>query len=133
MEKLLPAQQHVDSSSGALESAVKYTLVVLIPIIVKAPANEKIHNQRLNRLWLAMTVDGFDYLSPVGERWGEVCGLAEVARRWTDELVPTLFVLVLGRSPGNIFRGTIACLFHLLEKVKVANIDRTIVMPLALL
>ena len=91
----------MDSSSGALESALKYALVVLIPIIVKGPANEKIHNQRLNRLWLVMAVDGCDNLSPIGERLGEFCGLAEVARRCTYELVSTLFVLVLGRSESR--------------------------------
>jgi hypothetical protein len=37
MEKLWSALEHVDSSSGALGSAVNKALDVLIPIIIKAP------------------------------------------------------------------------------------------------
>ncbi len=39
MEKIWPALEHIDSSSGVLGSAVHNTLDVLIPIIVDAPAD----------------------------------------------------------------------------------------------
>ncbi len=58
MEKLWPALEHVDSSSGALGSAVNKALDTLIPIIVKAPADDKTRNQWLDRLWQAMEDDG---------------------------------------------------------------------------
>jgi len=51
----------------------------LIPIIVKAPADEKTRTQWLERLWQAMEEDGVDYLGPVGDRWGELCGSADMA------------------------------------------------------
>ncbi len=79
MEKIWPALQHVDSSSGALGSAVNKALDVLIPIIVNAPVDEKTRENWLDRLWQAMEDDGVDYLSPVGDRWGEICGSVEVA------------------------------------------------------
>ena len=41
MEKLWPALAHVDSSSGALGSAVNRALDALIPIIVRAPAGAR--------------------------------------------------------------------------------------------
>jgi hypothetical protein len=65
MEKIWPALEHVDSSSGALGSAVNKTLDDLIPIVVNAPADEKTRNNWLDRLWQAMEDDGVDYLSPV--------------------------------------------------------------------
>ena len=40
MEKLWPALAHVDSSSGALGTAVNKTLDALIPTIIKAPADD---------------------------------------------------------------------------------------------
>ena len=41
VEKLWPALEHVDSSSGALGSAVNKTLDDLIPLIIKASADAK--------------------------------------------------------------------------------------------
>jgi hypothetical protein len=114
MEKLWPALEHVDSSSGALGSAVNKALDALIPIIIKAPADEKTRANWLDRLWRAMADDGVDYLSPVGDRWGEICGSAEVAGRWADELVLTLRVCWADPNPGGYFHGATACLSCLL-------------------
>jgi hypothetical protein len=55
MEKLWPALEHVDSSSGALGSAVNKALDVLIPIIIKAPADEKTRGKR----WVLPFSHGF--------------------------------------------------------------------------
>jgi len=66
IEKLWPALEHVDSSSGALGAAVNKALDALIPIIIMAPADEKTRDNWLDRLWQAMADDGVDYLSPVG-------------------------------------------------------------------
>ncbi|MES9905883.1 MAG: hypothetical protein ABW168_24820 [Sedimenticola sp.] len=114
MEKLWPALEHIDTSSGALGSAVYKALDALIPIIVKAPADENTRNKWLDRLWQAMEDDGVDYLSPVGDRWGEICGSAEVAGRWADDLVSTLRSSWTDPNPGNYFYGTTACLSCLL-------------------
>ncbi len=113
-EKIWPALQHVDSSSGALGSAVNKALDALIPILVKAPADENTRNKWLERLWQAMEEDGVDYLSPVGDRWGEICGSVEVAGRWADELVSTLRLCWSDPNPGNYFHGATACLSCLL-------------------
>jgi len=114
IEKLWPALEHVDSSSGALGSVVNKMLDALIPIIIKAPADDKTRNQWLDRLWQAMADDGVDYLSPVGDRWGEICGSLEVAGRWADELVPTVRSCWTDPNPGNYFHGATACLSCLL-------------------
>ncbi len=114
MEKIWPALAHVDSSSGALGSAVNKTLDALIPIIIDAPADDKTRNQWLDRLWQAMADDGVDYLGPVGDRWGEICGLAEVAGQWADDLVSTLRSCWTDQNPGHYFHGATACLSCLL-------------------
>ena len=41
MEKLWPALQHVDSSSGALGTAVYNAMDVLVDIVIEAPVDEK--------------------------------------------------------------------------------------------
>jgi hypothetical protein len=114
MEKIWPALEHVDSSSGALGSAVNKALDALIPILVNAPVDEKTRDKWLDRLWQAMADDGVDYLSPVGDRWGELCGSPEVAGRWADELVSTLRSCWSDPNPGGYFHGATACLSCLL-------------------
>jgi len=114
MEKLWPALEHIDTSSGALGSAVNKALDALIPIIVKAPADDKTRDKWLARLWQAMADDGVDYLSSVGDRWGEICGSKEVAGRWADELLPTVRSCWTDPNPGAYFHGTTACLSCLL-------------------
>jgi hypothetical protein len=114
MEKIWPALAHVDSSSGALGSAVNNTLDALIPFIINAPADGKLRNKWLDRLWQAMADDGVDYLGPVGDRWGEICGSVEVAGQWADDLVSTLRFCWTDPNPGNYFHGATACLSCLL-------------------
>jgi tetratricopeptide (TPR) repeat protein len=114
MEKIWPALEHVDSSSGALGSAVNKTLDDLIPIVVTAPADEKTRNSWLDRIWQAMEDDGVDYLSPVGDHWGEICGSPEVAGRWADELGSTLRSCWSDPNPRGNFHGAKACLSCLL-------------------
>ncbi|WP_456377586.1 hypothetical protein [Thiolapillus sp.] len=114
MEKLWPALEHIDTSSGALGAAVYKALDALIPIIVKAPADDKTRGKWLARLWQAMEDDGVDYLGPVGDRWGEICGSADVAGRWADELMPTVRSCLTNPNPGAYFHGTTACLSCLL-------------------
>ena len=130
MEKLWPALEHIDTSSGALGSAVNKALDALIPIIVKAPADDKTRSKWLDRLWQAMADDGVDYLGPVGDRWGEVCGSAETAGRWADDLVSTLRSCWSDPNPGRYFHGATACLSCLLaagryqELLELLELDR---------
>ncbi|RLJ16098.1 hypothetical protein DJ030_03315 [bacterium endosymbiont of Escarpia laminata] len=130
MEKLWPALEHIDTSSGALGSAVNKALDALILIVVKAPADEYTRNKWLDRLWQAMADDGVDYLSPVGDRWGEICGSVEVAGRWADDLVSSLRSCWTDPNPGNYFHGTTACLSCLLvagrhqELLELLELDR---------
>ncbi len=121
---------HLHPLASALGSAVSRTLDALIPVIVKAPANESTRNKWLDRLWQAMTDDGVDYLSLVGDRWGEICGSEDVARWWAGELVSTLRYCWTDPNPGAYFHGATACLSCLLvsgqyeEILELLELDR---------
>jgi len=114
MEKLWPALEHVDSSSGALGTAVNKALNDLLPILINAPADRKTRDIWLDRLWQAKEEDGVDYLSLLGDRWGEVCGSKETASTWADELIPIVRHVWADSHLGNYFHGTTACLSCLL-------------------
>lgn len=114
MERLWPAFEHIDTSSGALGSAVNWTLGELIPVIAGAPADAKTRGRWLDRLWQAIRDDGVSYLSLVEERWGELCASAEVASRWADEILPLLRRVWSEEHPGDFVSGTDLCLSSLL-------------------
>ena len=116
IEKLWPALQHVEFSSGALRTAVNNAVNVLVDLVAEAPADEKARSKWLNRLWDAFNDDGVGYLHVLGERWGEVCGLPEIASKWADELLPMVQNSWEETKQGtfSFFRGTDACLSSLL-------------------
>lgn len=112
LERLWPALQRIDSSSGSLGTATNKAVHQLVQFIIDAPCNDQVRAKWLERLWQAMEEDGVDYLSEVGERWGELCASRTVASRWADELRSTL---ELSWERGGYFRGGPACLSCLLK------------------
>ena len=110
MEKIWPALQDVDSSSGALGSAVYNTLDALIPVLIKPAVDDKTRSKWLDRLWQAMSDDGVDYLGPLSDRWGEICGSTEIAGQWADDLTSTVRSCWTNPSSGAYFHGATACL-----------------------
>lgn len=112
MEKLWPALQHVDSSSGALGTAVYNAMDLLVDAVVEAPADDKTKVKWLDRLWRAVEEDGVGFLDVLGERWGDVCRSPEIASQWADELLPVVQRTWEETKQGTFsyFRGTEACL-----------------------
>lgn len=123
MERIWPAFQGVDTSSGALGSMVYWALDHLIPIVRDAPASRLDRQQWLYRMWEAAMEDGVDYLSPVLDRWGELCGSREEASRWADALSGMLAKSWADPAQGY-FRGTHACLSCLLACGKHEDLFR---------
>lgn len=61
LEKVSPALAHVDSSSGAIGTAVNNAVETLAAIIARAPVVENIHRKWLDRLWKAIEEDDIPY------------------------------------------------------------------------
>ena len=53
LERLSPALEHVDSSSGAIGTAVNHAIAELVSIIANAPADARTRATWLERLWSA--------------------------------------------------------------------------------
>jgi len=113
MERIWPACEHIDTSSGTLGSAVNWTQGEVLPIAIEAPSDRETRDQWLVRLWQAIQDDGVDYLWMVEDRWGELCGSPDVASFWADELIELLRTAWSDPRPGNCVRGTCLCLASL--------------------
>ena len=114
LEKLSPALAQVDSSSGALGSAVNKAIDTSVPLIVKADVEPKLRQRWLNRLWQALQDDEIPYLDLLGDYWGELCVTPELASHWANEFMPVVESIWSLAAPGHgYFKGTSACLASL--------------------
>ena len=71
-QRIWPAFEHIDTSSGALGNAVGRTLEELLCVLIDAPADEKTRAKWLEQLREAILDDGVDYLAPIAERFGQI-------------------------------------------------------------
>lgn len=111
LEKLSPALEQVDSSSGALGTAVNRAIDTLVPIIIKADVEPRIRQRWLQRLWQALQDDNISYIESIGSYWGDLCVTPELAIQWIDEFLPFVEQAWSSKSPGHrFFQGTSACL-----------------------
>lgn len=111
LERLSPALELVDSSSGAIGAAVNRAISALVPIIGDAPAPASVRAAWLERLWTAYQADRIPYIETLGDHWGELCGSPGTASAWADQLISTTR-MALGPDPGlrGYFAGSSACL-----------------------
>lgn len=113
-ERFWPSLEQIDTSSGALGSAVHWTQEELIPLVITAPADRKTREEWLDRLWQAIQDDGVDYLSVVEDHWGELCASPEVASHWADQLVDLIRMAWSDPRSGGSVTGTSLCFSSLL-------------------
>ena len=115
LEKVSPALGHVDSSSGAIGTAVYRAVGALAQVIAAAPAEDGQRDNWLDRLWQAVSDDNIPYLESLPEYWGELCITPERASRQADEFIG---IVRAAWSPDprlrGYFDGTAACLSALL-------------------
>lgn len=83
-ERIWPAFEHIDTSSGALGSSVYRTLEQLLPILIDAPADESTRAKWLERLRDAIMDDGVEYLSPIADRFGEIAAFPTLMHAHAD-------------------------------------------------
>lgn len=111
IERISPALEQVDGSSGAIGTAVNNALAELVPIIAHAPADDKTRDGWLEQLWAAHEADRMPYIERLGDHWGELCASKERAGCWADRLLG-ITRMALSPDPGlrGHFHGTSACL-----------------------
>ncbi len=130
LERISPAFQNIDSSSGAIGSAVNSAIVELVPLIAQAPAGPKTREKWLERLFKAHEDDQIPYIERLGDFWGELCGTKEVASTQADSLLGiTRMALSPDKSLRGHFHGTSMCASALLraeryeELIKLVSVD----------
>jgi hypothetical protein len=69
LERISPALEHVDSSSGAIGTAVNHAIEELVAVIAKAPTEATKRAEWLERLWEAYIADAIPYIETLGEFW----------------------------------------------------------------
>jgi hypothetical protein len=111
LERLSPALENVDSSSGAIGTAVNNAIAELVPVIAKAPADPATREAWLERLWAAHEADEIPYIESLADHWGELCASKEVASAWAERLLGiTRMALSPDKDVRGHFHGTEACL-----------------------
>jgi hypothetical protein len=112
LEKVSPALEHVDSSSGAIGTAVNRAIEVVVPIIANAPVDTAVRQRWLERLWEAIQEQGVPYIEALAEEWDKLCTTPEIANAWADDFLP-LVKHIWGDRAGGYFAGTPICLASL--------------------
>ena len=110
MERLWPALEHIDTSSGALGGAVRRTLDELIPIVIAAPADVPTRSAWLDRLFQAVMDDGVEYLAPVEYRWGEIAVYPELMAEYVERLCSLIRRVWVDEPPGGYPARRFVCI-----------------------
>jgi hypothetical protein len=111
LERVSPALEHVDSSSGAIGTAVNNAIAALVPVIASAPADASTRAAWLERLWEAHADDQIPYIERLADCWGDLCASKDVAGAWADRLIGiTRLALSPDKDRRGHFHGTSACL-----------------------
>lgn len=79
LEKISPALENVDSSSGAIGAAVNRAIDQLAEIIAAAEVEDATRRTWLERLFDALQEDRIPYIEALGNRWGDLCASPEIA------------------------------------------------------
>ncbi len=114
LEKLSPAIEGVDSSSGALGNATNHAVETMATIIAKAEVDIGVRRKWLERLFEALQEDQIPYIETLADHWGTLCAAPELASQWADQLLSiTQRILSPTASGHGYFVGTSACLSSL--------------------
>jgi len=115
LERVSPALEQVDSSSGSIGAAVNKAVSVCAENIAAAPADTNTRSQWLERLWTAYLEDEMPYIELLADYWGELCASKQTASEWADRIIALSDTFdAVHQGPGTYFKGTINCLSALL-------------------
>jgi hypothetical protein len=122
MERIWPAFQDIDTSSGALGTAVARTLAELIPDPHRRYGRSFDKKQVAQAIVEAVHDDGVQYLSPVENRFGEIARYPDLTNAFADELLPLLRQVWSDQKHFEYVSGTAICLSCLLEAGRYAEL-----------
>ena len=115
MERIWPAFQGIDTSSGALGAAVFRTANELIPILTVESADHATRSKWLERLFEAVQNDGVEYLAPLEDRWGEIAQYPDLIDEYADRMIGMVRRAWADYQTFQHVTGTSICLSCLLE------------------
>ncbi|MGF6875791.1 hypothetical protein [Paraburkholderia sp. MM5477-R1] len=110
LEKLSPALEQVDSSSGAMGTAVNRAIDALAPLIAAAKVDSTIRQAWLERLFAALQEDQMPYIERLADVWGDLAVTPDMASAWADRLLPITAHVIGPDGQGGFFVGTTACM-----------------------
>jgi len=111
--RLYPALMNIDSSSGALGTALNNTIDPLIPILISADWDMNTRGKWLDKLYDAIIEDGWGTFDDLRDHWGEICVYPGLAHLWADQFIPE--VKYAWTTEGTAFTvGSDMCLSCLL-------------------
>ena len=99
------------------------TLDGLILFVIDAPAEAKIRSKWLERLYEAVQEDGVDYLSPVEDQCGAICGGGDLANDWADRLLPLVRKVWSSEEIRGWVKGASLCLSSLVAAERYKEHD----------
>lgn len=111
LEKVSPALENVDGSSGAIGTAVNRAIEAIVPVIADAPVDPQTRDGWLERLYDAYQSDEIPYIETLGDHWGTLCASEAMASLWADRLIG-MCKMAWSRDPNlrGYFAGSTACL-----------------------
>lgn len=116
LEKISPALQNVDSSSGAIGGAVNRAIADLVAVIANANVENNLRAKWLERLFEAHAADQVPYIESMGDYWGALCATPELANVWANRLIGIVERVWTARKEGYaFFHGTYMCLSAMLQ------------------
>ena len=118
--------EQVDSSSGALGSAVNRAIDVLVPIIAAPDVTESVREAWLERLFDALQEDRMPYIEHLSDLWSQLCVTPSVASAWAERLWGTTTRVLGPDGHGEFFTGTTACLSALYSAQRYDELIRLV-------
>jgi hypothetical protein len=115
IEKCWRAIEHIDSSSGAIGTAVNNALIEMVQIIHDAPLAIQERQKLTERIWESWQEEGYGYYDELSKRWVEICVKPEILIYWADNFLPIVKNVFSSDTPGSYFKGSEPCLSCLFE------------------
>ena len=106
LEKVSPALEQLESSSGAIGTAVNHAIETGTRTIAEAPVDAETRDRWQERLWEAHQNDKVPYIERLAAYWGELCASRDRASAWANRLFGAVeAVWNPKRKPGGTSTG----------------------------